>query len=195
MWYPRERRWAIHLRIAADTVLGGPIPQATDWFALVGDNYPDDRIGIWPAKVDGIAQTFPHQNFNGPGKPDRPWRAGLLCTWTETAPLQRLGYDVEPPEPERKLAWHVERAQTWVELASRDELVQVGDYYELPYVPCADAARVAFSEGAASLQRWLASGKRCGTARGVTLDTTSPIFAVTEFHVGKGQFGVAAGVG
>ena len=186
-WYPQERCWVIHLRIAADTVLGGPIPQVTDWFALVGDNYPDDRIGIWPAKMDGIAQTFPHQNFNGPGKLDQPWRAGLLCTWTETAPLQRLGYDVEPPEPERKLAWHVERAQTWVELASRDELVQVDDYYELPYVPCADAARVAFSEGAASLQRWLASGKRCGTAHGAILDTTSPIFAVTEFHVGKGQ--------
>ena len=187
IWYPQERRWAIHLRIAADTVLSGPIPQVTDWFALVGNNYPDDRIGIWPAKVDGIAQTFPHQNFNGPGKPDRPWRAGLLCTWPETAPLQRLGYNVEPPEPERKLAWHVERAQTWLELASRDELVQAGDYYELPYVPSADAARVAFSEGAASLQQWLASGKRCGTACSVTLDTASPIFAVTEFHVGKGQ--------
>ena len=186
-WYPQERRWAIHLRIAADTVLGGPIPQVTDWFALVGNNYPDDRIGIWPAKVDGITQTFPHQNFNGPGKPDRPWRAGLLCTWPEAAPLQRLGYVVEPAEPERKLAWHVERAQTWVELASRDELVQVGDYYELPYVPCADGVRVAFAEGVASLRQWLASGKRCGTARGVTLDTASPIFAVTEFHVGKCQ--------
>ena len=186
-WYAQERRWAIHLRITADTAFGGPIPQVTDWFALVGNNYPDDSIGIWPAKVGGIAQTFPHQNFNGPGKPDRPWRAGLLCTWTETAPLQRLGYNVEPAEPERKLAWHVERAQTWVELASRDELVQAGDYYELPYVPCADAARVAFSEGGASLQQWLTNGKRCGTARAVTLDTTSPIFAVTEFHVGKGQ--------
>ena len=186
-WYPQERRWAIHLRIAADTVLGGPIPQVTDWFALVGNNYPDDRVGICPAKVGGITQTFPHQNFNGPGKPDRAWRAGLLCTWTEAAPLQRLGYAVEPAEPERKLAWHVERAQTWVELASRDELVQVGDYYELPYVPSADATMVAFSEGVASLQRWLTKGKRCGTARGVTLDTASPIFAVTEFHVGKGQ--------
>ena len=186
-WYPQERRWAIHLRIAADTVLGGLIPQVTDWFALVGNNYPDDRIGIWPAKVGGISQTFPHQNFNGPGKPDQPWRAGLLCTWTEAAPLQRLGYAVEPAEPERKLAWHVGRAQNWVELASRGELVQVGDYYELPYVPIADGARVAFSEGTASLQQWLASGKRCGTARGAILDTTSPIFAVTEFHLEKGQ--------
>ena len=56
-WYPRERRWAIHLRITADTVLGGPIPRVTDWFALVGNNYPDDRIGIWPAKVDGIVDV------------------------------------------------------------------------------------------------------------------------------------------
>ena len=79
-WYAQERRWAIHLRITADTAFGGPIPQVTDWFALVGNNYPDDSIGIWPAKVGGIAQTFPHQNFNGPGKPDQPWRAGLLST-------------------------------------------------------------------------------------------------------------------
>ena len=186
-WYPQEHRWAIHLRITADTMRGGPVPQVTDWFALVGNDYPDDSIGILPAKVGGIAQTFPHQDFNGVGKTDRPWRKGKLCTWTEAAPLQRRGYDVEPAEPDRNLAWHVERARTWLELASRDELVQAGDYYELPYVPWGEAAKVAFSESSATLQHWLDSGKRCGTAQTEILDTASPIFAVTEFQVGKGR--------
>ena len=186
-WYPQKRSWAVHLRIAADTMAGGPIPQVTDWFALVGDNYPDDSIGIMPAKVGGITQTFPHQDFNGVGKPDQPWRAGKLCTWTEAAPLQRRGYDVEPAEPSRNLAWHVERAQTWLELASRNELVKVGDYYELPYVPWSDVAKAVFAESSVTLEQWLVIRKRCGAAHTEILETASPIFAVTKFDVGRGQ--------
>ena len=186
-WYPQERRWAVHLRITADTMADGPIPQVTDWFALVGNNYPDDSLGILPAKVGGITQTFPHQNFNGVGKPDRPWRAGKLCTWTEAAPLQRRGYDVEPAEPARNLAWHVERAQTWLELASRNELVEAGDYYELPYVPCSDIAKAVFAESSATLERWSVIANRNGAALAETLETASPIFAVTKFEDGKGR--------
>ena len=185
-WYPQGRKWAVHLRIAADTVAGGPIPQVTDWFALVGDNYPDDSIGILPAKVRGITQTFPHQDFNGVGRPDRPWRTGKLCTWTQAAPLQRRGYDIEPAEPSRNLAWHVERAQTWLELASRNELVEAGDYYELPYVPGGDATKAVFAESSATLEQWLVIGRRCGEAHTEILETASPNFAVTRFVAGKG---------
>ena len=186
-WYPQERHWAVHLRIAADTMAGGLIPQVTDWFALVGNDYPDDSIGIMPAKMGGIAQTFPHQDFNGVGKPDRPWRTGKLCTWTEAAPLQRRGYDIEPAEPARNLAWHVERAQTWLDLASRNELVEAGDYYELPYVPWRDVTKAVFAESSATLEQWLVIGNRCGDAHMEILETASPIFAVTRFDVGKGR--------
>ena len=44
------------------------------------------------------------------------------------------------------MAWHVERAQTWLALASRNELVEAGDYYELPYVPWRDVAKAVFAE-------------------------------------------------
>ena len=189
-WYPQERRWAVHLRITEDTMAGGPIPQVTDWFVLVGNSYPDDSIGILPAKVGGITQTFAHQNFNGVGKPDRPWRTGKLCTWTEAAPLRRRGYDVEPAESGRKMAWHVERAQTWLALASRNELVEAGDYYELPYVPWRDVAKAVFAESSATLEQWLVIGKRCGAAHAEILETASPIFAVTKFDVGKGRTAV-----
>ena len=74
-WYPQERSWAVHLRIAADTMDAGPIPQVTDWFALVGDNYPNDSIGIMPAKAGGITQTFSTSELQR-GRQTRPALAG-----------------------------------------------------------------------------------------------------------------------
>ena len=184
-WRPETRRWAIPCRIAADVRPDGPIPVVTDWFVLADDSYPNGRIGIYPAKEGGITQTFPHQNYNGPGKAENPWRSGKLCTWTSVAPLRRRGYDTEPGEPESNLAWHLSRAQVWLELASRGELGQPGDPYELPYVPHCGDKNVTFCEGPSTLSRWTEIGTQHGTAEANILDTNPPTIIVTRFNAGK----------
>ena len=135
--------------------------------------------------MGGITQTFPHQNYNGPGKAENPWRSGLLCTWTSVASLRRKGYDTEPGEPESNLAWHLARAQEWLELASRGELDQPGDPYELPYVPHCGDMNAAFCEGSSTLLRWAEVATQHGTAEANVLDTNPPTIIVTRFNAGK----------
>ena len=186
-WRPERQRWVIPCRIAADVLPDGPIAPVTDWFVLVDGNYPNGRIGIYPAKEGGITQTFPHQDYNGPGKAENSWRSGKLCTWTSVAPLRRKGYDTEPGEPERNLAWHLSRAQKWLELASHGELNQPGDPYELPYIPAGGDMNVAFCEGPSSLRQWTETGIRHGTADANILGTDPPTVIVTRFNTGKRQ--------
>ena len=185
VWEPDVRCWVMHCRIAAEVDPQGPIQLVTEWFVLVDEAYPHGSIGVYPAKAGGISQTFPHQNYNGEGSAELPWRTGKLCTWTNAAPLHRRGYDSEPAEPEFNLAWHLRRAQAWLELASASALTQPGDYYELPYVPHGSGFSIAFCEGISSLLRWQQTRKRCGTARVRLREAEPTIAAVTQFESGK----------
>ena len=184
-WDQDRLRWVLHCRITADADPEGPIPRVTDWFVLIGEGYPHGRVGIYPAKTGGITKTFPHQNYNGEGNADSPWRSGKLCTWTNVAPLHRRGYDSEPAEPDLNLAWHLRRAQTWLELASEEGLTQTGDPFELPYVPHGNGLSIAFCEGSSTLRSWLQSGKRCGIAKGQMWEAEASVLAVTRFESGK----------
>lgn len=94
---------------------------------------------------------------------------------------------MEPAEPEQNLAWHLSRAQEWLELASRGEMNQPGDLYELPYISNIGDMNVAFCEGPSSLRRWAELCIRHGTADANVLDTNSATIIVTRFNTGKRQ--------
>lgn len=184
-WHQAGQRWAVHCRIAAAVPDEGLIPSVTDWYVTTDEYYPDGRISIYPAKDGGITQTFPHQNYNGFGTAEQPWRTGKLCTWTTVAPLRRRGYDAEPEEPEANLAWHLERAQAWLELASRNELAPPGDTYELPHIPHPQAPIVAFCESASNLRQWQATPTPHGTADVELLDNPSSTRVLTRCNAGS----------
>ena len=184
-WHDASQRWAVPCRIAAAVPAAGPIPPLTDWYVTADAGYPDGRIGIYPAKIGGITQTFPHQNYNGSGAAELPWRTGKLCTWTTVAPLHRRGYDAEPGAPETNLAWHLQRAQTWLELASQHELAMPGDPYELPDLPHRPAPLIAFCESPSNLRQWQDTPAQRGTADLDLLDNPSETRIVTRCHAGS----------
>ena len=186
-WNPEAQRWVIHCRIAIGAWQNSPVPAVSSWYVLVDDWYPHGRIGIYPAKDGGIAQTYPHQNYNGIGKEQYPWRAGKLCTWTDAAPLHRNGYDIEPGDPEQNLAWHLERAKRWLDLAARGELALPGERFELPDVPHRDATKFAFCESPYNLCRWQGSNRRYGTALTAPLESNPSIVTVVRFNTGQRQ--------
>lgn len=185
-WHQASQRWAVHCRICAAVPAGGPIPAVTDWYVTADECYPDGRIGIYPAKVGGITQTFPHQNYNGCGTDELPWRTGKLCTWTTVAPLRRRGYDVEPGAPAENLRWHLARAQAWIELAARGELTLPGDPYELPDIPHRQAPLIAFCESPSNLRQWQAVPTQHGAAAVELMDSPSVMRVITRYNAGSG---------
>ncbi len=184
-WHEDRALWALRCRITTDVESGGLIPRTTDWYIHIRDTYPFGQVIFYPAKVGGVSHTFNHQNHNGAGPNELPWRCGRLCVDTSLRTLGRRSYDVEPFDPESRLAWHVRRVQEWLGLASRGELVLPGDPFELPHIPFSSGPKVVFAEGPEHLSFWLGRHPRKGTASVRILEEDSPILVVDDLNVGK----------
>ena len=192
VWHEDRAFWALHCRIAADVESGGLIPRTTDWYIHVRDTHPFGQVIFYPAKVGGVAHTFNHQNHNGAGPDELPWRCGRLCVDTSLRTLGRRSYDVEPFDPESRLVWNVRRVQEWLHLASRGELVHPGDPFELPDIPFASGPKVVFAEGPENLSFWLGRHSRIGTASVRTLKEDPLTLVVDDLNVGKSGVDIQA---
>ena len=187
MWSDEAECWILHCAVEADVAVGGPIPKETFWYIWVQDTYPWGILAFYPAREGGITQTFQHQNYNDSGSDDVPWRTGRLCVDTGMGTLGREAYDIEPYQPEARLVWHVQRVQMWLKLASRNELTEPGDPFELPYVPTDNKYIIAFSEGAETFSAWQGQARRFGIVQLDFLRDQSPIFVAAEFLTKKGK--------
>lgn len=182
VWHQDLKIWILHCKITAGVRPGGPVPPTTDWFLHVEETYPYGNVIFYPAKIGGITQTFNHQNHNSVGSDELPWRSGRLCVDTSLRTLGRRAYDnVEPFDPDSRLVWHVRRVQEWLGLASRGDLVQPEDPFELPHIPSLPKLRVIFAEGPENLPYWQGQHPRKGTARVRILQENPHIFIVDEF--------------
>ena len=108
-------------------------------------------------------------------------------SWTNVAPLNRKGYDAESGEPDQNLAWHLERAQQWLELASCNKLASPGDFFEMPDLPDKCKGKVAFCEGMSTLAQWHESDVHRGTAEIGIMEPGSSTAVVTRFNSKKNQ--------
>ena len=192
VWHEDRSTWVLHCRITADVEPEGPVPRTTDWYLHVPATYPYGQVVFYPAKIRGITRTFNHQNHNGPGPDDVPWRCGRLCVDTSLRTLGRQSYDIEPFDPESRLAWHVQRVQVWLSLASRGELVQPGDPFELPHILFSSNLKVVFDEGPENLPFWQGKHPRKGSASVRTLQEDPLILVVDDFNVGRSGVDIQA---
>lgn len=163
-WDDASRRWVLHAEIAAEVPEPSPIAKSTEWFVLVAEAYPWGEIGFYPSVLNCFADTYPHQNANDGGGSGQRWRNGKLCLDTTVRVLGRTGPNQEPFDSESRLLWHFRRAQEWLSVASRGELVLPGEPFELPIFPGAAgrSALVAFSEGQSSHGIWEKVESRVG---------------------------------
>ena len=180
-WIQDAGCWILHCAIEADLEDECPIPRETYWYIWVQESYPWGYLAFYPAKKGGITQTFHHQNYNAPGPEGVLWRNGRLCVDTGMRSLGREAYDIEPFRPEERLAWHVRRLQEWLTLASRGELTDHGDPFELPYVPTSGTNKIVFSEGTETFSAWQKHDRRHGIVRLDSLNDQLPILVAGEF--------------
>ena len=186
-WNEDENCWILHCAIEADVKCERLVPRKTFWYIFVRDSYPWGTIAFYPAKNGGITRTFQHQNYNGPGAVGVAWRTGRLCADTGMQALGREAYDIEPFQPEDRLAWHLTRVGQWLKLASKDELGKRGDPFELPYVPTVGQNSIVFSEGPATLPSWLKQRKRFGRVQLNRLRDESPVLLADGFFSNRGE--------
>lgn len=131
-WLSSVERWALRFRLNYSGSEASPVPAATDWVVTVSRGYPWGEVRVYPAKENGIVETFPHQSLNDEGPKELPHRAGNLCLGTMTQAWQiRRGLS-EPHTIEGRLLWHIERTQEWIERASSSLLFRPGDDWEAP---------------------------------------------------------------
>lgn len=165
--------WQLKVRLRP-SALGDvvPVPEETDWYVVAQSVYPKGFISILPATEKGLPGFFPHQMRELPDQlPGVPWRNRKVCVATDSENnLYRTG-DEEPRGERDRLRRHVSRALSWLEAASRDELLAEGDPFELPVFPgsVTSTLRVAFHEGPESFEDWSRTEAQAGTAEVVRL--------------------------
>jgi hypothetical protein len=131
-WYPSISKWVIKCQLHIVSANPDLVPNATNWYMMIDEDYPNGDVDFVPAKDNGITATFQHQFYNKLGKKETPWREGKICSKTDLFYLRKRAYDFEPFEPHERLKWHINRTLNWLYDASKGTLVDSGDPFELP---------------------------------------------------------------
>jgi hypothetical protein len=165
------------------------LSKATSWYILAAPEYPFGAIQIHPAKDGGIAETYPHQNFNGSRSGDLPWRPGDLCLVPRERALGRLSRFPDPLDSDGRLKWHVERALQWLQDARSGRLAVAGDPFEAPHFPIGTTRSLlmAFDEDQRSFAEWNSRTDSVGLVRFVELRRNPGTLVATEFLSGDGS--------
>ena len=132
-----------------------------------------------PASEGGITETFAHQLPND--DTEGMWRSGKVCL-VDVAPGRTLAaVRDEPHDAAERLHWHLRRTVGWLWRASHNELLSLGEPFELPVFGQWKAGRplIAFVEDAASFEAWSGSTDEAGLAQLAKIGANEPcIYAV-----------------
>lgn len=182
-WDEQSKKWILHFRVYTKESATSVIPEESDWCAVVDEKYPLGYLEIFPAKENGIDKTFPHQNYNSFGIPDRLWRDGKLCLDTTVKILGRDGMNSEPMDKYGRLLWYVQRTQEWIRAANEGKLAQEGEPFELPFFPAVPNELFAFQENSSSYLKWKEVTQQAGIVFISKANPPSTVKYATHFSV------------
>lgn len=152
-WDKEECKWILYINIKFESILEKIELTNTNWYILIDDNYPKGEIAIYPDDKYGIKRTYPHQSYNDKDL-NKKWRNGKLCLDVQSNVLNRRVNIGEPRDEYERLNWYCQRLKNWILLASTDELLKEGDYFELPVFPTHSNMMVIYDENELTLMRW-----------------------------------------
>ena len=186
-WVPESGSCWLHCRINLELPINPFVPRASDWFVKVSPAYPFGVIAFYPAAAGGLQHTFPHQNYNGDDPGASRWRQGRLCVDTGIRSLGRHGYDTEPFDAHRRLAWHVGRLMEWLQAAATGDLAREGDPFELPDFCQKSSPTLAFNETKKNLEAWSRVAESVGLAELISVPGANQVWCLKSFNSLKGR--------
>lgn len=177
-WDPLIDKWILLCKLTPSIPPNQLIPSSTNWYIHIEDAYPWGEINFLPAKINGLMKTFPHQNYNGEGRREYPWRNGKICLDTSYKKFKHIGLDNEPYNSEFRLLWHFKRALSWLKDAATGKLRNPGDMFELPDFHSETLSTVAFLENNESFLKWQRSRKSYGFVKLLQYKKEEPLVMV-----------------
>lgn len=189
-WFEDVQVWGMLCRISIDSTNPELVPPVTEWWVTLQRSYPHGKIVFYPANVNGLALTFPHQRYNGREHPSAPWRTGEICLQFPVFTFGKLALDPDPIGHPNRLAWYFGRAIEWLKAAADGNLLAKGDPFELPAFPPGTGSQytVAHCESADTYRRWQIAQHRCGTAELIAIGEPEKHFvAARRFLDHRGQ--------
>lgn len=102
--------WYLHLSIVIECETPY-FPQKSQWFFVVGSEYPKGKIKVYPDVENSIMVTLYHQANNSKIERNGLWRKGALCLEVNTIP----NYQLEPYSVDERLLYHAKRAICWLQ--------------------------------------------------------------------------------
>lgn len=171
-WFDDARVWGMLCRLTIGPVSHDIVPPVTDWWVTVEDTYPFGKITFRPAVENGLAITFPHQQYNGRIATGMPWRSGDICVRSPSFVFGKDALDPDPFGQPYRLAWYFHRALDWLETAAANRLLADGDPFELPDFPGVTSPRltVVHGETLETFQAWKSAKDWYGTVELVSID-------------------------
>lgn len=153
--------WYLHLSIVIECETPY-FPQKSQWFFVVGSEYPKGKIKVYPDVENSITVTLYHQANNSKIERNGLWRKGALCLEVNTIP----NYQSEPYSVDERLLYHAKRAICWLELAAKGKLVTESEPFELPEFSMSNILEMqfAFSEDVVTFMQWESVECRYGIA-------------------------------
>lgn len=153
--------WYLHLSIVIECETPY-FPQKSQWFFVVGSEYPKGKIKVYPDVENSITVTLYHQANNSKIERNGLWRKGALCLEVSTIP----NYQSEPYSVDERLLYHAKRAICWLELAAKGKLVTESEPFELPEFSMSNILEMqfAFSEDVVTFMQWESVECRYGIA-------------------------------
>lgn len=151
-WDEETRTWYILVKIHVDNSINSSIAEETMWYIVLQDEYPEGEVKIYPAIEGGIENTFNHQSNNGTQCSNGLWRKGKLCLNNPYEDI--VGIESEPNNYEDRLYWNAKRAVEWVSVASKNQLIKEGDFYEIPEFRIRKKHHIIYNEDMVSMMEW-----------------------------------------
>ena len=126
------------------------IPHKTSWHIEIDANYPYGSITFYPSATGGITKTFQHQSYNSI-EDGKQYRNGNICL-----SFNALKGEIADFNKNTRLNTFFKRAVEWLEAASNNQLIQEGEYFELPsYGDYFSEKRVLLRESKSSFKDWV----------------------------------------